>query len=40
MLGTDELFAYVEKYNVTLDSHYDDILGSQPRKPWQKFINP
>jgi casein kinase II subunit alpha len=27
ILGTDDLFNYVEKYNVTLDSHYDDILG-------------
>jgi len=33
------LFAYVEKYNVTLDSHYDDIIGQHPRKPWNKFIN-
>lgn len=40
MLGTDELFAYVEKYNVQLDSHYDDILGNHPRKPWAKFITP
>lgn len=40
VLGTDELFAYVEKYNVTLDSHYDDLLTQQPRKPWQKFITP
>jgi casein kinase II subunit alpha len=39
VLGTDELFAYVEKYNVTLDSHYDDIIGNHPRKPWNKFIN-
>jgi len=27
VLGTEELFAYVEKYHVQLDSHYDDILG-------------
>lgn len=38
VLGTDELFAYVEKYNVQLDTHYDDILGNHPRKPWNKFI--
>ena len=38
VLGTEELFAYVEKYNVTLDSAYDDILGVHPRKPWNKFI--
>merc|ERR1712196_93100 len=34
ILGTDDLFNYVEKYNVTLDSHYDDILGVHQRKPW------
>lgn len=39
VLGTDELFAYVEKYNVTLDSHYDEILGNHSRKPCNKFIN-
>jgi casein kinase II subunit alpha len=38
VLGTEELFAYIEKYNVTLDSAYDDILGVHPRKPWSKFI--
>jgi casein kinase II subunit alpha len=38
VLGTDELFAYVEKYNVQLDSHYDDILGQHAKKPWSKFI--
>lgn len=39
ILGTDDLFHYVEKYNVTLDSHYDDILGVHQKKPWNKFIN-
>lgn len=39
VLGTDDLFAYIEKYNVTLDSHYDDILGQHAKKPWHKFIN-
>ena len=38
-MGTDDLFAYVEKYNVTLDSHYDDILGQHPKKKWDKFMN-
>lgn len=28
VLGTDELFAYIDRYNVTLDSHYNDILGT------------
>jgi casein kinase II subunit alpha len=39
VIGTDELFAYIDKYNVTLDSHYDDILTPHPKKPWHKFIN-
>ena len=38
VLGTDELLKYVEKYNVQLDSHYDDILGQHPKKPWTKFV--
>jgi casein kinase II subunit alpha len=38
VLGTEELFAYVEKYGVQLDSHYDDILGQHAKKPWPKFI--
>lgn len=27
VLGTDELFEYLDKYGLTLDSRYDDILG-------------
>lgn len=38
VLGTEELFAYIDKYNVTLDSHYDDILGTHTKKQWHKFI--
>ena len=38
VLGTEELFAYVEKYKITLDSHFDDILGTHTKKPWKKFI--
>jgi casein kinase II subunit alpha len=40
VLGTDELFAYVNKYQLQLDPHYDDILGQHPRKPWSKFFTP
>jgi len=38
VLGTDDLFAYIDKYNVTLDSHYDDILGTHTKKAWHKFV--
>ena len=27
VLGTDELFAYLDKYDIELDAQYDDILG-------------
>ena len=40
VLGTDELFPYLEKYEIELDSHYDGILGRYPRKEWNKFITP
>ncbi len=38
VLGTDELFAYLQKYNIKLKSQYDDILGRYPKKPWQRFV--
>ncbi|KAJ3089883.1 Casein kinase II subunit alpha, partial [Physocladia obscura] len=39
VLGTDDLFAFVDKYNIELDSHFDEILGRYPRKPWTRFVN-
>lgn len=39
VLGTDELFEYVEKYDLELDSHYDSILGRHTRKPFNRFIS-
>lgn len=27
------------KYNITLDSHYDDTLGQHTKKAWHKFAN-
>ncbi|KAJ9094178.1 hypothetical protein QFC19_008029 [Naganishia cerealis] len=38
VLGTDELFAYLDRYDIELDEQYDDILGKYPRKPWSRFI--
>jgi serine/threonine protein kinase len=28
----------LERYDLDLDSQYDDILGRYPRKPWSRFI--
>ena len=41
VLGTEELYAYLDKYRLVLDAHYEDLLPPQPipRKPWTKFIN-
>jgi len=39
VLGTDELFDYLDKYNLELDPHFDGILGRHARKPWSKFLN-
>jgi len=36
-LGTDELFEYLDKYDLELDSHYDGIIGRHARKAWTKF---
>ncbi|CAK4115584.1 unnamed protein product [Aphanomyces euteiches] len=36
--GTDELFDYLTTYNLDLDPHYDGLLGSHLKKPWEKFI--
>lgn len=38
VLGTDELFDYLDKYDLELDSRFDDTLGRHPRKAWSKFV--
>ena len=38
VLGTDEFYVYLERYEIELDPQYDDILGRYQRKPWSRFI--
>jgi len=38
VLGTQELFDYLEKYKIELDSHFEGVLGSHPKKAFSKFI--
>jgi len=38
VLGTEELFSYLDKYDLELDPHFDGILGRHSKKPWAKFI--
>ncbi|CAI0451721.1 unnamed protein product [Linum tenue] len=40
VLGTDELYAYLNKYNLELDLHLEALVGRHNRKPWSRFINP
>ena len=39
VLGTDELFDYLDKYDLELDDHYNGILGRYTKVPWRKFIH-
>lgn len=39
VLGTEDLFDYLDKYEIELDAQYDDILGRFPKKNWNSFQN-
>lgn len=39
VLGTDSLFEYLDKYDLDLDTQYDDVLGRFPKKDWHTFVN-
>lgn len=38
VLGTKELFDYLERYQIELDPRFNDILGSHTRKRWERFV--
>jgi len=38
VLGTEDLFDYLDKYEIELDAQYDDILGRFPKKNWHSFV--
>ena len=38
VLGTTELYEYLDKYDLELDPHFDGILGRHSRKPWNRFV--
>ena len=40
VLGTDELYEYLDKYDLELDPKFDGLLSAHSRKPWHRFINP
>ncbi|WMV18301.1 hypothetical protein MTR67_011686, partial [Solanum verrucosum] len=39
VLGTDEMNAYLHKYQLELDPQLEAMVGRHSRKPWSKFIN-
>mmetsp|Transcript_16406 Transcript_16406/g.40527 ORF Transcript_16406/g.40527 Transcript_16406/m.40527 type:complete len:381 (+) Transcript_16406:499-1641(+) len=39
VLGFDGLQAYLNKYHLELDQHFDDLLDRFPQKSWTKFVN-
>eukprot|EP01104_Vermistella_antarctica_P000838 TRINITY_DN10939_c0_g1_i1.p1 TRINITY_DN10939_c0_g1~~TRINITY_DN10939_c0_g1_i1.p1 ORF type:complete len:383 (-),score=86.70 TRINITY_DN10939_c0_g1_i1:75-1223(-) len=38
VLGTEELYAYLNKFGVVLDPHFGQLIGQHPRRPWSRFI--
>jgi casein kinase II subunit alpha len=38
-MGTKDLFAYLDKYEIELDPQFDDLLVACPRQPWLNFVN-
>lgn len=40
VLGSKKLNAYLEKYDLDLDSQFEGLLGRHPVKPWTAFVTP
>jgi len=38
VLGTAELYAYLDKYGISIDPHFQQLLGNHPSKPWKRFV--
>lgn len=38
VLGTNDLIKYLEKYDLTLDSQFDGIMGRYTKKSWRRFV--
>lgn len=39
VLGTDDLYGYIEKYLIDLDPRFNDILGRHSKKRWERFVH-
>lgn len=38
VLGTEDLFDYLDKYGIELDAQYDDVLEIYQKKSWHSFV--
>eukprot|EP01038_Epipyxis_sp_PR26KG_P011332 gene11332-15196_t len=38
VLGTDDLYDYLDKYELELDPHFDGIMSNHSKKPWVRFV--
>lgn len=39
VLGTDELYSYLNKYGIELDPQLEALIGRHSRKAWSRFVN-
>ena len=39
VLGTNELFEYLDKYHIDLDTQFEGVLGKHSKKSLNKFVN-
>ncbi|CAG9320406.1 unnamed protein product [Blepharisma stoltei] len=39
VLGTNELYRYLAKYEIELDPQLEGMVGRHEKQPWQKFVN-
>uniref|UniRef100_A0A672K2N9 non-specific serine/threonine protein kinase n=1 Tax=Sinocyclocheilus grahami TaxID=75366 RepID=A0A672K2N9_SINGR len=39
VLGTEDLYDCIDKYNIELEPRFNDILGRHSRKRWERFVH-
>ncbi|XP_043977092.1 casein kinase II subunit alpha-like isoform X3 [Gambusia affinis] len=39
VLGTEDLYDYIDKYSIELEPRFNDILGRHSRKRWERFVH-
>ena len=39
VLGTEELYSYLNKYGIELDPQLEALVGRHSRKAWTRFVN-